>query len=252
MRAATVAATHHASHRQAFGKDLVAQPLMAGVLADLALESQAATALAVRLAGAADRAARGDAGETALLRLALPAAKYWVCKRFPVHAAEALECLGGNGYVEESGMPRIYREAPLNSIWEGSGNVTALDVLRALTRTPQAADALVAELDAAAGADARLDAAVAGLRQRMTALEATTSLEAQHEARRLAGQIAVTLAAALLVRHAPGPVAEAFCASRLEPAFPGGPGVPFGGLPAGLDLTAIIDRAQAGPPGEAC
>ena len=149
-------------------------------------------------------------------------------------------------------MPRIYREAPLNSIWEGSGNVTALDVLRALTRTPQAADALVAELDAAAGADARLDAAVAGLRQRMTALEATTSLEAQHEARRLAGQIAVTLAAALLVRHAPGPVAEAFCASRLEPAFPGGPGVPFGALPAGLDLTAIIDRAQAGPPGEAC
>jgi putative acyl-CoA dehydrogenase len=252
MRAATVAAVHHASHRQAFGKDLVAQPLMAGVLADLALESQAATALAVRLAGAADRAARGDAGETALLRLALPAAKYWVCKRFPVHAAEALECLGGNGYVEESGLPRLYREAPLNSIWEGSGNVTALDVLRALSRTPEAADALLAELDAAAGADARLDAAVAGLRQRMAALEATTSLEAQHEARRLAGHIAVTLAAALLVRHAPGPVADAFCASRLEPAFPGGPGVPFGALPAGLGLTAIIDRAQAGPPGEAC
>jgi putative acyl-CoA dehydrogenase len=252
MRAATVAAAHHASHRQAFGKELVAQPLMAGVLADLVLESQAATALAFRLAGAADRAARGDEQEAALLRLALPAAKYWVCKRFPAHAAEALECLGGNGYVEESGMPRLYREAPLNSIWEGSGNVTALDVLRALTRTPQAADALLAELDAAAGSDARLDAAVAGLRQRMAALEAATSLEAQHEARRLAGHIAVTLAAALLVRHAPGPVAGAFCASRLEPAFPGGPGVPFGALPAGLDLTAIIDRAQAGPPGEAC
>jgi putative acyl-CoA dehydrogenase len=252
MRAATVAAVHHASHRQAFGKELVAQPLMANVLADLALESQAAAAVAFRLAGAADRAARGDAGETALLRLALPAAKYWVCKRFPVHAAEALECLGGNGYVEESGLPRLYREAPLNSIWEGSGNVTALDVLRALARTAAAADALLAELDAAAGADARLDAAVAGLRQRMAALEATTSLEAQHEARRLAGQIAVTLAAALLVRHAPGPVADAFCASRLEPAFPGGPGVPFGALPTGLDLAAIIDRAQAGPPGEAC
>ena len=249
MRAATVAAVHHASHRQAFGKDLVAQPLMANVLADLALESQAATALAFRLAGAADRAARGDEQEAALLRLALPAAKYWVCKRFPTHAAEALECLGGNGYVEESGMPRIYREAPLNSIWEGSGNVTALDVLRALTRTPQAADALVAELDAAAGADARLDAAVAGLRQRMTALEATTSLEAQHEARRLAGQIALTLAAALLVRHAPGAVADAFCASRLEPGFPGGPGAPFGTLPGRLDLTAIIDRARAGFPG---
>jgi putative acyl-CoA dehydrogenase len=252
MRAATVAAVHHASHRQAFGKELVAQPLMANVLADLALESQAAAAVAFRLAGAADRSARGDAGEAALLRLALPAAKYWVCKRFPVHAAEALECLGGNGYVEESGLPRLYREAPLNSIWEGSGNVTALDVLRALARTAAAADALLAELDAAAGADARLDAAVAGLRQRMAALEATTSLEAQHEARRLAGHIAVTLAAALLVRHAPGPVADAFCASRLEPAFPGGPGVPFGALPAGLDLTAIIDRARAGPPGGAC
>ncbi len=252
MRAATVAAVHHASHRQAFGKELVAQPLMANVLADLAVESQAATAVAVRLAGAADRAARGDAGEAALLRLALPAAKYWICKRFPIHAAEALECLGGNGYVEESGMPRLYREAPLNSIWEGSGNVTALDVLRALARTAAPADALLAELDAAAGADPRLDAAVVGLRQRMAALETTTSLEAQHEARRLAGQIAVTFAAALLVRHAPGPVADAFCASRLEPAFPGGPGVPFGALPTGLDLTAIIDRAQARPPGGAC
>src|SRR5499427_8307495 len=125
MHAATVAAVHHASHRQAFGKELVAQPLMANVLADLSLESQAATAVAFRLAGAADRAARGDAGEAALLRLALPAAKYWVCKRFPAHAVEALECLGGNGYVEESGLPRIYREAPLNSIWEGSGNVTS-------------------------------------------------------------------------------------------------------------------------------
>jgi putative acyl-CoA dehydrogenase len=251
MRAATVAAVHHASHRQAFGKDLVAQPLMTNVLADLALESQAATALAFRLAGAADRAARGDAEQAALLRLALPAAKYWVCKRFPIHAAEALECLGGNGYVEESGLPRLYREAPLNSIWEGSGNVTALDVLRALARTPEAAEALLAELDAAAGADAGLGAAVAGLRRLMSALETTTSLEVQHEARRLAGQIAVTLVAALLVRHAPAPVADAFCASRLEPGVPGGPGAPFGTLPARLDLTAIIDRARAGPPGVA-
>jgi putative acyl-CoA dehydrogenase len=252
MRAATVAAVHHASHRQAFGKELAAQPLMANVLADLALESQAATAVAVRLAGASDRATRGDAGEAALLRLALPAAKYWVCKRFPAHAVEALECLGGNGYVEESGLPRIYREAPLNSIWEGSGNVTSLDVLRALARTAGAADALVAELGAAAGADARLDAAVAGLRQLMTDLAATTSLEAQHEARRLAGQIAVTLAAALLVRHAPAPVADAFCASRLGPGVPGGPGAPFGTLPAGLDLAAIIGRSRAEPPGRAC
>jgi putative acyl-CoA dehydrogenase len=252
MRAATVAAVHHASHRQAFGKELAAQPLMRCVLADLALESQAATAVAVRLAGAADRAARGDAHEAALLRLALPAAKYWVCKRFPAHAAEALECLGGNGYVEESGLPRLYREAPLNSIWEGSGNVTSLDVLRALARTAGAADALEAELGAAAGADARLDAAAAGLRQLMTDLAAMTSLEAQHEARRLAGQIAVTLAAALLVRYAPVPVADAFCASRLGPGVPGGPGAPFGTLPARLDLAAIIDRSRADPPGGAC
>jgi putative acyl-CoA dehydrogenase len=252
MHAATVAAVHHASYRQAFGKELVAQPLMANVLADLALEAQAAGAVAFRLAGAADRAARGDAAEAALLRLALPAAKYWVCKRFPSHAAEALECLGGNGYVEESGLPRIYREAPLNSVWEGSGNVTALDVLRALARTAGARDALLAELDTAAGADARLDTAVAGLRQLMTGLAAATSLEAQHEARRLAGHIAITFAAALLVRHAPGPVADAFCASRFEPGPPGGPGTPFGTLPARLDLASIIDRVRAEVPGGAC
>jgi putative acyl-CoA dehydrogenase len=251
IRAATVAAVHHASHRQAFGKELAAQPLMANVLADLTLESQAATALAIRLAGAADRAARGDAGEAALLRLALPAAKYWVCKRFPAHAVEALECLGGNGYVEESGLPRIYREAPLNSIWEGSGNVTALDVLRALARTEGAAEALLAELGVAAGADASLDAAVADLKRHLAALAAATSLEAQHEARALAGRIAVALAAAVLVRHAPAPVAGAYCASRLERAAPAGPGAPFGTLPAGLDLAAIIDRARAEPAGGA-
>jgi putative acyl-CoA dehydrogenase len=247
LRAATVAAVHHASHRQAFGKDLIAQPLMANVLADLTLESQAATAVAFRLAGAADRAARGDIAEAALLRVALPAAKYWVCKRFPAVAAEALECLGGNGYVEESGLPRIYREAPLNSIWEGSGNVTALDVLRALGRSPEAAGALLAELTSAAGADARLDTAVAGLSRLLAGLDATTSLEAQHEARRLAGQIAVTFAAALLVRHAPAPVAGAFCASRLDPGMSGGPGAPFGTLPARCDLAAILDRSRAEP-----
>ena len=251
IRAATVAAVHHASHRQAFGKELAAQPLMANVLADLTLESQAATALAIRLAGAADRAARGDAGEAALLRLALPAAKYWVCKRFPAHAVEALECLGGNGYVEESGLPRIYREAPLNSIWEGSGNVTSLDVLRALARTEGAAEALLTELDAATGADASLDRAVGGLKRDVAVLAGATSLEAQHEARRLAGQIAVALAAALLVRHAPAPVAGAYCASRLGPGAASGPGAPFGTLPAGLDLVAIIDRARPEPAGGA-
>jgi putative acyl-CoA dehydrogenase len=244
MRLASVAAVHHASHRQAFGKDLIAHPLMSCVLADLVLESQAATVLALRLAGAADRAIRGDAAESALLRAALPAAKYWVCKRTPAHAAEALECLGGNGYVEESGMPRLYREAPLNSIWEGSGNVTALDILRALGRTPDCADALLAELDLAAGGDRRLDTALAGLRDLLAGLDTTSSLEAQYGARRLAGQIAVTMQAALLVRHLPGPVADAFCGSRLGPAPAGGPGVPFGSLPDGLDPAAILERAR--------
>ncbi|HEY9244885.1 MAG TPA: acyl-CoA dehydrogenase family protein, partial [Streptosporangiaceae bacterium] len=159
MRRGLVAAAYYTAHRQAFGKDLIAWPLMGSVLADLSLESEAATTLAIRLAGAADRAARGDAAEAALLRVALPAAKHWVCKRAPLHAAEALECLGGNGYVEESGMPRLLRDSPLNSIWEGSGNVTALDLLRALRRQPAAADALSAELALAAGGDRRLDAA---------------------------------------------------------------------------------------------
>jgi putative acyl-CoA dehydrogenase len=244
MRLATVAAVHHASYRQAFGKDLIAQPLMTSVLADLALESHAATVLAIRLAGAADRAGRGDEAEAALLRVALPAAKYWVCKRAPAHAAEALECLGGNGYVEESGLPRIYREAPLNSIWEGSGNVTALDVLRALGRSPGCADALLAELDQATGGDQRLAAAVAGLRQRLAGLAGAGPLAAQQSARRLAGLIAVTLQAALLVRHGDGPVADAFCASRLGPDQLAGPAAPFGTLPDGLELMAIIGPAQ--------
>ena len=244
MRLATVAAVHQASHRQAFGKDLVAHPLMGSVLADLALESQAATVLALRLAGAADRAGRGDEAQRALLRVVLPAAKYWVCKRTPAHAAEALECLGGNGYVEESLMPRLYREAPLNSIWEGSGNVTALDVLRALARTPGCADALLAELDLAAGGDRRLDAALGRLRQLLAGLDAATSLEAQYGARRLAGLIAVVMQAALLVRYLPGPLADAFCGSRLGSGAAGGPGAPFGTLPDGLDVAAIVDRAR--------
>ena len=252
MRLATVAAVHHASHRQAFGEDLIAQPLMSCVLADLVLESQAATVLALRLAGAADRAGRGDAAEGALLRAALPAAKYWVCKRAPAHAAEALECLGGNGYVEESGMPRLYREAPLNSIWEGSGNVTALDVLRALARAPGSAAALRAELDLATGGDPRLYAAAAQLRELLGGLETATGQQAQYRARRLAGLIAVTMQAALLVRHTSGPVADAFCASRLGPATAGGPsspGAPFGTLPDGLDTLAIIERARVSAPG---
>ncbi len=137
MRHGVVTAAHHVAHRRAFGRYLVDQPLMRNVLADLAVESEAATVLMMRLAGATDRSARGDAAETAFKRIALAVGKYWVCKRWPGHAAEALECLGGNGYVEESGMPRLFRESPLNSIWEGSGNVAALDVLRALAGQPE-------------------------------------------------------------------------------------------------------------------
>ncbi len=245
IRLGCVTAMHYAGIRRSFGTTLVSHPLMAAVLADLALESEAATTLAMRLAGAADRAARGDAGEGALLRLALPAAKYWVCKRTPTVVAEALECLGGNGYVEESGLPRLYREAPLNSVWEGSGNVTALDVLRALARVPGSADALLAEIDLAAGGDRHLDAATARLRRELKEVAAATGAQAQYRARRLAGLIAVTLQAALLVRHAPAAVADAFCASRIGAGdLSAGPAGPFGALPDGLDLDPVLGRVK--------
>jgi putative acyl-CoA dehydrogenase len=254
IRQACVAAAHHAGARRSFGAVLASHPLMESVLADLALESEAATVLAMRLAGAADRAARGDPGEAALLRLALPAAKYWVCKRTPVVVGEALECLGGNGYVEESGLPRLYRDAPLNSIWEGSGNVTALDVLRALIRSAGSADALLAEIDLAAGGDRRLDAASARLREELKEVAAVAATEpgspaAQYRARRLAGQIALTMQAALLVRHAPAPIADAFCASRIGPEALAGPGAPFGTLPGGLDLDPVLGRVRVAVPG---
>jgi putative acyl-CoA dehydrogenase len=252
IRQACITAAHHAAFRSSFGRKLDQHPLMASVLADLSLESQAATSLAMRLAGAADRAARGDPAQAALLRLALPAAKFWVCKRTPAVAAEALECLGGNGYVEESGMPRLYRDAPLNSVWEGSGNVTALDVLRALARSAESADALLAEIDLSAGADRRLDQAAALLRTELKAAGTAAAGEAQYRARRLAAVITVTFQAALLARHAPAAVSDAFCASRLEPAAgagAGGPGAPFGMLPDGLDLAGVLDRSRAAVPG---
>ncbi|MET9765316.1 acyl-CoA dehydrogenase family protein [Streptomyces sp. NPDC006372] len=232
MRKSLVEAGHHARHRSAFGARLVDQPAMRNVLADLALESEAATTLTLRLAGAADRAVRGDAGESAFRRIATAVGKYWVTKRGPAFTAEALECLGGNGYVEDSGMPRHYREAPLLSIWEGSGNVNALDVLRALSREPGTAEALFGELDLARGADARLDAAVARLRNGLPEASPTT-------ARRLVEQMALTLQASLLVRHAPPPVADAFCATRLG----GDWGYAFGTLPAATALDAIVERA---------
>jgi putative acyl-CoA dehydrogenase len=237
MRTGLTMAAHHAAHRMAFGRNLAGQPLMAAVLADLAIESEAATLAAFRLAGATDRAVRGDAQEAAFRRLALAATKYWVCKRAPAHAAEALECLGGNGYVEESGMPRLYREAPLASIWEGSGNVAALDAVRALTRQPESAEAFFAELDLAAGADARLDQAVTRLRK-----EVGDPSEAR--ARQLAEAMALVLQGALLVRYGDPAVADAFAASRL--ADDGGPGAwghAFGALPSGVDTAAIVSRA---------
>ena len=196
-------------------RTLAGQPAMAAVLADLALESEAATTLAIRLAGAADRAARGDAAEAALLRLMLPAAKHWICKRTPAVIAEALECLGGNGFVEESVLPRLYRDAPLNSIWEGSGNVTALDLLRALARSPGSVEAFRAELGLAAGADRRLDQAAERLCARTGRRRAADPAGAQYQARRLAGLLTVMMQAALLARHAPAAVSEAFCATRL-------------------------------------
>ncbi|MGK5731625.1 acyl-CoA dehydrogenase family protein [Streptomyces sp. URMC 124] len=237
MRAGLRQALHHAAHRKAFGADLIDQPLMRNVLADLAVESEAATALAMRLAAALDRSEAGDAAEAALRRLALAAGKYWVCKRGSAHAAEALECLGGNGYVEESGMPRLYREAPLLSIWEGSGNVAALDVLRALTKEPAALDAYFAEVGEAAGADARLDAAVARLRDLLG--ELSDPARAQLLARRLAEQLTLVLQGSLLVRHSTPAVADAFCASRLGADW----GNAFGTLPPGTDLGPVLDRA---------
>ncbi|WP_371582673.1 acyl-CoA dehydrogenase family protein [Streptomyces sp. NBC_01314] len=232
MRRTLVEAGHHARHRSAFGARLLDQPLMRNVLADLALESEAATTLTLRLAGAADRAVRGDEGERMFRRIATAVGKYWVTKRGPAFTAEALECLGGNGYVEDSGMPRHYREAPLLSIWEGSGNVNALDVLRALTRNPGTAEALFAELALAHGADTRLDAAAARLKDEVRVAD-------QAGARRLVERMALILQASLLVRHAPPAVADAFCATRLD----GDWGYAYGTLPGSADLDGILRRA---------
>ncbi|MFJ2029852.1 isovaleryl-CoA dehydrogenase [Streptosporangium sp. NPDC087985] len=234
MRYGVTQAVHHATHRSAFGRKLIDQPLMRNVLADLALESEAATTLMTRLAGATDRTIAGDRAESALRRTALAVGKYWVCKRGPVHAAEALECLGGNGYVEESQMPRLFRESPLNGIWEGSGSVAALDVLRALGREPEALEAFFAEVSLAAGADRNLDDAADRLRKSLGDL---TDVEAR--ARRIAEDMALVLQASLLVRLAPPAVADAFCASRLA----GEAGRAFGTLPPRLDLDALVERA---------
>jgi putative acyl-CoA dehydrogenase len=227
QRAALTQALHHVAGRSAFGTRLVDQPLMQQVLADLAVEVDAALQLVVRLAGAVDRA------ETELLRIGVAAAKFWVCKRTATVVAEALECLGGAGYVEESPLPRYFRESPLNSIWEGSGNVIALDVLRALVREPATVEALAAELAGTTGADPRLDDAVAALTGQLRNA-AVDPQDAARRARALTGLLARTLQASLLVRAADGPersaLADAFLAGRLAEQPPAvlGAGAPLG------------------------
>ena len=233
MRHTLNEASWHVAHRSAFGGLLGDKPLMQNVIADLAVEAEAATALAIRLAAAVD--ADGDPHEAALRRIALPLAKFWVCKRTPGFVAEALECLGGNGYVEESGLPLRYREAPLNSVWEGSGNVNALDVLRALAREPEVLAAWITEVGHARGGDARLDRAVDDT---LELLGETGALEVG--ARRLAGRMAACLQGALLVRFAPPEVADAFCGSRLGTSYDG----TYGTLTSPVtDLAAIVARA---------
>jgi putative acyl-CoA dehydrogenase len=229
VRASLTQAIHHARHRAAFGALLVDQPLMQNVLADLAVESEAATALAIRLAAAV------DTGESAFLRLAGAAAKFWVCKRTPGVVAEAMEVLGGNGYVEESGLPRLYRQSPLNSIWEGSGNVIALDVLRAMGGSSDTLAAVSDEIELARGVDARFDDAVKRLHA-----ELGDPNQLPLRARRIAGLLALCLQGSLLLRHAPAAVADTFCATRLG----GDWGAVLGTLPAGTDVGAIVERAS--------
>jgi len=233
LRRGTLEAIHHARHRSAFAALLADQPAMRNVLADLAIESEAATAAALRVARSYD-----DIEDAAFRRLATAVMKYWVCKRAAPHAAEALECLGGNGFVEDSGLPLLYRDAPLNSIWEGSGNVAALDVLRAIVKEPEGLPAFMEECELASGGDHRLDAHLEATKERAAAVFAGP--DPQFEARRIVEELALGLQGSLLVRHAPPEVSDAFCASRL---MAGASGRVYGTLPAGVDAQAIVDRA---------
>ncbi|TMD72023.1 MAG: DNA alkylation response protein [Chloroflexi bacterium] len=231
MRQAVAQATHHTAHRSAFGRLLSEQPLMVNVLADLAVESEATTILMMRLAGAFDRAR--DPAESHFRRIGVAIGKYWTCKRAIAVVAEALECHGGNGYVEESILPRLYREAPLNSIWEGSGNVNALDVLRAMQREPETIVAYLAEVELARGFDSRLDHAIDVLKVSLANPD-----ELESRARRLVEQMAVVLEGSLLLRHGDPAVAKIFCSSRVA----GERGQAFGTLEPGADLKSVIAR----------
>ncbi len=231
MREAVAQATHHTAHRSAFGKLLTEQPLMQNVLADLCVESEAATITAMRLARSCD-AADSDPQEALFKRLALAVSKYWICKSAVWHVAEALECLGGNGYVEESGMPRLYRETPLLSIWEGSGNVNCLDVLRAMVRSPESVEAFLDEVELGA-AEPRVARAANTIRAELADLE-----DIEFRARRVVETMAIALQASLLVRHGDPAVADAFCATRLE----GDRGRALGTLPRGTDCARIVER----------
>lgn len=232
MRQSLGLAIHHARNRRVFQRALIDQPLMTGVLADLALESEAALALGLRVARALDE---HDSEEEALFeRLMTSVAKYWACKRAPAFVAEALECHGGIGFIEELPLARLYREAPLNGIWEGSGNVICLDVMRSLRRAPETADALFNELDSARGEDRRFDAYTAELKTDFAALTADDA-----RGRELTERIALAVQAGLLLRHAPDFVADGFCATRLS----GAGGRHFGSLPRELPVRKIVDRA---------
>ena len=235
MRQALVQALHHTTHRSAFQKRLIQQPLMQNVLADMAVEVEAALALGLRVARAMDNV--DDPGEAALARIGTAVAKYWNTKRCPSLVAEALECHGGPGYVEESIMPRLYREAPLNSIWEGSGNVMGLDVMRSMGREAEAIPAVMTELEKARGNHPNLDRAIDDLRDELTDLD---GLEGRM--RTVTEMMALTLQGALLTSQGDSAVADVFCASRLAPRYRGA----FGTLPKGLDLDTVISRALPG------
>jgi putative acyl-CoA dehydrogenase len=233
VREAVAQAAHHCAHRSAFGKLLIDQPLMQNVLADLSVESEAATLTAMRLARAYDESQAGDEQATLFKRVATAVSKYWVCKSATWTVGEALECLGGNGYIEESKMPRLYREAPLNSIWEGSGNVNSLDVLRAAVKAPGALEAFMDEVGSAAGAEPRLDAYVADLKAEFANFE-----DMEFRARRVVERMALAFQGSILVKHGDPAVADAFCASRLA----GDRGRALGTLPAGIDCARIVER----------